>query len=636
MDLHTPIDEGVGCVPIRASDPEGLEVIRHSSAHVMADAVQRLFPETKVTFGPAIEDGFYYDFERPDAPFREEDFEAIERAMRKIIQKDTPFRREVISREAAVRYFQSKGEHFKVEHIQTLPEGEEITLYRHGGDGADEWVDLCAGPHVPSTGFLKAIKLTRVAGSYWRGDERNPRLQRIYGTAFDSEEELSEYLKRVEEAKQRDHRKLGKELDLFFFDPLAPAMPFFMPKGAFVYHTLIEYIRSLYKVYGYEEVVTPQVFDPELFQKSGHLEYYRENIYRLWTEDGWGNETEKGPLSRKEMHRLWEKRSFAIKPMNCPAHCMMFRARMRSYRDLPWRVADFGRLHRYERGGVVHGLTRVRTLCQDDAHIFCAEEDVPQEITKFIRLLDEVYRTFKFDNMHVKLATRPLQRIGTDEEWDRSESALEQGLRDSGLPFEISEGEGAFYGPKIEFHIQDALKRSWQLGTIQYDSNLPSRFDLTYVGADGKKYRPLMLHRAVLGSIERFYGIYLEHCAGHFPVWLAPRQVSVLTVTNQSDAYALEVVHALRSAGVRVDLDCTPDKLGAKMRHALLARYPYIAVVGAKEMESRTVMLRSRAHGELGAMDVASFVDRVCKEASLPGSGSFLERTALQGGDDTH
>ena len=617
VDLHTPLDAGVSAAeltPIRATDDKGLAVIRHSTAHVMADAVQRLFPGTKVTIGPAIEDGFYYDFDKAGGGFTEEDLRKIEQVMVDVVRGDSAFRRAVVTRDEAKQMFRDMGESYKLEIIDAIPPGEEVSLYRHGA-APHEWVDICEGPHVPSTGFLKAVRLTHVAGADWRGDERNPMLQRIYGTAFASPEALDEHLKRLEQAKQRDHRKLGKELELFMFDEVAPAMPFFLPRGAFVYQRMVGYVRGLYERHGYEEVITPQVFDPRLFRTSGHLGHYNENMYRLWTEDELTSPPEK-------LKADLQQGSFALKPMNCPSHCVIFGSRRRSYRELPWRMADFGRLHRYERGGVVHGLARVRTFCQDDAHIFCEERQVPDEISKFIGLLEEVYRAFEFEKFEIKLATRPPpdKRFGGDAEWDSSERALAQGLERRGLPFEVSPGEGAFYGPKIEFHVQDALKRSWQLGTIQYDSNLPTRFELSYVGEDGKEHRPVMLHRAIFGSLERFFGVYLEHCGGNFPMWLAPKQAIVLTVSEKSDAYAGQVVDRLRTKGLRIEADFSSDKLGAKIRNARLWRAPYLLVVGPKEAEADAVGVRSRDAGELGAIKVDELGTRLLAEAGAPGA----------------
>ncbi len=618
FDLLTPVPAGSDMTPIRASEPAGLEVIRHSSAHLMADAVQRLFPGTKVTFGPATEDGFYYDFHKPGGGFTDEDLQAIEKEMVRIIAKDTPFRREPVSRDEAVALFERMNETFKVEWIASLPEGDEITLYRHGAPG-EEWVDLCRGPHVPRTGLLGAVKLTHVGGAYWRGDERNPMLQRVYGTAFPTQEALDEHLRLLEEARARDHRKLARELDLCMFDDVAPAMPFFLPKGAFVYNRMVEYMRSLYVGEGYEEVITPQLFHPSLFRTSGHLDNYSENVYRIWTEDHLAalRAAEAGPKAASLEAGLGDE-AFAVKPMNCPSHCVIFGARRRSYRELPWRVADFGRLHRYERGGVVHGLARVRSFAQDDGHIFCTDAQVAPEIARFMRFFYAVYRAFGFESIDVRLATRPEKRIGTDELWDKAERGLAEGLEAAGLPFEYLEGEGAFYGPKIEFHVRDALKRSWQLGTMQFDPMLPERFELSYVGEDGQGHRPVMLHRAVFGSLERFFGVYLEHCGGNFPTWLAPRQAIVLSVSAKSEDYAREVHRELLAGGFRVDLDDSADKLGAKVRAARLMRYPYILVVGPKEAEARALGVRSRERGELGTLPVAQLVAMLTEESKPP------------------
>jgi threonyl-tRNA synthetase len=611
VDLHTPVDATAADLElIHAKDPDGLAVIRHSTAHVMADAVQRLFPGTKVTIGPAIDDGFYYDFDKPGGGFTDEDLRKIEQTMAEVVRKDTPFSRVVVTRDEAKRMFASMGETYKVEIIDAIPEDEEVSLYKHGAL-PNEWLDVCEGPHVPSTGFLKAVKLTHVAGAYWRGDERNPMLQRIYGTAFPSAEALEEHLKLMEQARQRDHRKLGKELELFMFDDMAPAMPFFLPRGAFVYQRMISYVRGLYEKYGYDEVVTPQLFDPKLFRTSGHLGHYSENMYRAWTEDLIEGEPD---AAVKETLR---QNSFAFKPMNCPSHCVIFGSKRRSYRELPWRMADFGRLHRYERGGVVHGLARVRSFAQDDAHIFCGEEQVPAEIANFIALVDEVYKAFGFTRVDIKLATRPPEdkRFGSDEVWDRSERALAEGLERRSLAYETAPGEGAFYGPKVEFHVQDALKRSWQLGTIQYDPNLPERFQLSFIGEDGKEHRPVMLHRAIFGSLERFFSVYLEHCGGNFPAWLAPKQAIVLTVSEKSDEHARNVAKRLADKGLRVEADLSSDKLGAKIRNARLLRYPYMLVVGPKEAESDSLGVRSRDRGELGAMKVDEFAAMLLAEA---------------------
>jgi threonyl-tRNA synthetase len=615
VDLHTPIDgstPAADMAPIRASDADGLAVIRHSTAHVMADAVQRLFPGTKVTIGPAIEDGFYYDFDKPGGAFTEEDLSRIEQVMLEVIKRDTPFRRAVVTRQEAKSMFAAMGESYKLEIIDAIPEGEEVSVYKHGAP-PNEWIDVCEGPHVPSTGFLKAVKLTHVAGAYWRGDERNPMLQRIYGTAFPSVDALEEHLRLLEQAKQRDHRKLGKELDLVLFDEMAPAMPFFLPKGAFVYNRLVQYLRDQYEREGYEEVVTPLAYDPSLFLTSGHLPNYAENMYRLVTDDVLEELQPTGKIKEGI-----EQRAFALKPMNCPSHCVIFGSRKRSYRELPWRVADFARLHRYERGGVVHGLARVRSFAQDDGHIFCAEEQVSSEIERFLRFFYAVYKALAFESIDIKLATRPDKRIGSDEKWDLAERALTEGLERAGKKFELSPGEGAFYGPKIEFHVKDALKRSWQLATLQFDPNLPERFGLRFTGEDGKDHQPVMLHRAIFGSLERFFAVYLEHCGGNFPVWLAPRQAIVLTVSEKSDEYACKVVERLKNKGLRIDVDLSSDKLGAKIRNARLQRYPYMLVVGPKEAEADAVGVRSRDAGELGAMKVDELAARLLTESAPP------------------
>jgi threonyl-tRNA synthetase len=584
----------------------------------MADAVQRLFPGTKVTIGPAIDSGFYYDFDRPDGAFTDRDLARIEKEMRRIMKQNLPFHRRVTTRDEALRLFSDMGETYKLELIRGIPEGDEITLYWHGREDKPEtqWMDLCTGPHVPSTKDLGVVKLTSVAGAYWRGDERNPMLQRIYGTAFASEEELARYLEMLAEAKARDHRKLGKELELFMFHEYAPAMPFFLPRGAHVYNRLVEFVRELYVDYGYEEVITPQIFDTRLFVTSGHYENYRDNMYMPSTADvidGLSDDAERQPGPASPLEALMQK------PMNCPAHCLIFGQRKRSYRELPWRVADFGRLHRYERGGVVHGLTRVRSMSQDDAHIFCTPGQMKAEIKAFNDLLFEVYNAFGFKDLNVKLALRPEKRIGSDDLWDLAEKALDQVLRDSEIPFESLPGEGAIYGPKVEFHVADALGRSWQLGTIQLDYALPERFDLEYVGTDGGSHRPVMLHRAILGTLERFMGIYIEHSAAKFPVWLAPEHVVLVTVSEKQSEYARGVQRELAAKGIRAELDDGSDKLGAKIRKARLLRVPYIGVIGEKEAESRTVAPRSRDEDrDLGPMGVEAFATRILSETKPP------------------
>ena len=623
VDLLTPVPSDAVLTPVRTSEPDGLQVIRHSAAHVMADAVQRLFPGTQVTIGPAIESGFYYDFARPEGAFSDKDLQSIEKEMRRIIKDKRPFAREEVTRAEAHALFEKLGEQFKLQILDGLPAGDTITLYRHGHAKSPQgtWVDLCRGPHVPNTKAIGAVKLTSVAGAYWRGDEKNPMLQRVYGTAFPSEEELAEYLKNIEEAKARDHRKLGKELELFMFHEYAPAMPFFLPRGASVYHRLVEYIRTLYVEYGYEEVITPQIFDKRLFETSGHLTNYRENMFFATTDDK--VESIEAPKPEQDqaayLASIHEKVEHTCsKPMNCPSHCLIFGHRRRSYRELPWRVADFGRLHRHERAGVVHGLARVRSFSQDDAHIFCTEDQIEQEILDFNRLLFEVYAAFDFKNVSVKLALRPEKRIGSDDLWDRAEGALRRALVSSNVAFEELNGEGAFYGPKLEFHITDALKRSWQLGTIQLDYGLPERFDLEYVGKDGANHRPVMLHRAILGSVERFYGIYLEHCAGKFPVWLAPEQAILVAVNDTQVDYVEKLQAELKARGLRIHVDVSSDKLGAKIRNARNLRYPYICVIGDAEAAANTLSVRSATDGELGAMGVADFTARLLEEAKPP------------------
>jgi threonyl-tRNA synthetase len=639
VDLLTPIAiaEGTKIVPVRASDDDGLRLIRHSTAHVLADAVQRLFPGTKVTFGPATDGGFYYDFDKPNGPFTDDDLARIETEMRRIVQDKQPFRREVISRDDARALFASMGETYKAEHVDRLPADAEISLYRHSGGGA-EWVDLCEGPHVPNTKHIGAVKLTSVAGAYWRGDERNPMLQRVYGTSFPTQKALDAYLKLLEEAKARDHRKLGKELELFMFHEYAPAMPFLLPRGAHVYNGLVQYMRELYIDYGYEEVITPQIFDKRLFETSGHLPNYRDNMYLPVTADALdqaklalrvdvpgkrGDQVTYVEADRARdmavVQQLTDLERLAQKPMNCPSHCLIFGQRRRSYRELPWRVADFGRLHRYERGGVVHGLARVRSFCQDDAHIFCTSEQMLGEIQSFVSLVLEVYAAFQFAKIDIKLATRPEKRIGTEAQWDSAEQALAEALTRAGLDFEVTEGEGAFYGPKLEFHIQDALKRSWQLGTIQVDYAMPDRFDLDYTASDGAAHRPVMLHRAILGSLERFLSLYIEHTAGAFPAWIAPEQAIVVTVTDHQNDYAKSVVAFLADKGLRAKADLGSDKLGAKIRAARMLRVPYVLVVGDKEVAERKVAPRSRDENkDLGPMPLEAFAERLLAEARPP------------------
>ena len=590
VDLSREVDATAVVEPVLAASPAGLDVIRHSAAHLMAQAVQRLFPGTQVTIGPVIENGFFYDFKRA-TPFTPEDLERIQQEMKKIGKENLPVRREVVSRDAAVALFESMGEHYKVEIIRSLPGDDPLSLYRQG-----EFVDLCRGPHVPTTGRLKAVQLTHVAGAYWRGDEKNEMLQRIYGTAFADREALQAHLARIEEAKKRDHRRLGQELDLFTFDPVAPGSPFFHPKGAFVYNQLVDYVRRLYVKYGYDEVITPQVMDVELWHKSGHYENYKENMYFSHLEE----------------------REFAVKPMNCPSHCVIYNTRKRSYRELPIRYADFGRLHRAERSGTLHGLTRVRSFSQDDAHIFCTPQQIGDEIGSLLKMIEEVYADFGFDNRKVSLSTRPEKSIGSDEMWEKAEEALAAALSAAGMEFEINAGDGAFYGPTIYFVLFDALQRGWQLATVQLDFGaLPERFDLKYVRSDGVEARPVMIHRAILGAIERFMGILIEHCGGAFPTWLAPEQVRVLTLTERHEAYGAQVRDRLRSAGLRAELDDRNEKLGYKIREAQIQKIPYAVVVGDDEMANQTVA--PRRHGGGGGDEVVAldkFIEQVLAEST--------------------
>lgn len=568
-----------------------LETMRHSAAHVMADAIKQLWPEAKLAFGPHTEDGFYYDIDMPHR-ISPDDFPAIEAKMQEVIDGKHPFEREEIERDAALQLFEQANESFKVETIGAIPNDATLTLYRSGN-----FVDLCRGPHVEDTGKIRAFKLLRVAGAYWRGNERGPMLQRLYGTAFADKKELKKHLQMLEEAKKRDHRKLGTELGLFHFDPIAPASPFFTPRGAVVYNQLIAYVRQLYRRYDYQEVVTPQIFDMDLFHQSGHYDHYKDNMFICEIDE----------------------RSFGVKPMNCPGHCVLYRQTRHSYRELPIRMADFGRLHRYERAGVTHGLTRVRTFCQDDAHVFCRVDQLEDEIEAVTKMILETYAVFGFEDVEIEISTRPESFLGEIETWDRAEQALVEALRRQNITFQINAGDGAFYGPKIDFGVRDALRRRWQLGTCQLDFQLPERFGLEYVSSDDARARPVMIHRAMLGSLERFIGVYLEHTAGKFPTWLAPVQVSILPITDNHQPWAREVAAACRAAGLRVEVDERNEKLGLKIREATLLRVPYMLVLGDKEVDARGVAPRTRdgKTGELEPLD--GFVARLVEEARIPG-----------------
>ncbi len=608
VDLSKPLADGDTVAILTTDSPESLDVLRHSAAHIMAYAVQDVFPGTQVTIGPVTDDGFFYDF-ATEHHFSNDDLASIEARMKQIVDAKYDVTWWSADKEDAKQTF--SHEPYKQEIMDTMIADPVVTLYKMG-----DFTDLCRGPHLPNTEFCKAFKLLSVAGAYWRGDEKRPMLQRIYGTAYFKKEDLDAHLHRLEEAEKRNHRKLGKELDLFMFNESSPGMPYFLPKGAFVYNRFVTYIRDLYTNYGYEEVITPLAYDPQMFRTSGHLGNYNENMYRLWTEDMVAEDAKDG---EQDVTACLHEESFVLKPMNCPSHCVIFGSRKRSYRELPWRVADFARLHRYERGGVLHGLARVRSFAQDDAHIFCTEAQVSGEIEQFISFLYEVYQTLKFDKIDVKLATRPEKRIGTDEMWDAAERALDIGLHKAGLPFEVLPGEGAFYGPKIEFHVQDAIGRSWQLGTIQYDANLPDRFDLTYVGDDGKDHRPVMLHRAILGSLERFFAVYLEHCGGAFPVWLAPVQANVLPIAEDQAEYAKEVAALLTKAGLRAKADLRNESLNYRIRESQMSKVPYTLVVGNRERDERTVSIRPYGETKSQTASLSSFVARLKRESRPDG-----------------
>jgi threonyl-tRNA synthetase len=592
VDVSASVPEGARVEIVTPKTDEGRDVIRHSTAHLMAMAVQELFPGTQVTIGPVIEHGFYYDF-ATDRTFTDEDLRRIEEKMTEIVSRDLAIQREEWRRNDAIEEFENIGEKYKAEIIRAIPEDEILSVYRQG-----EWKDLCRGPHVPSTGRLGAFKLLSVAGAYWRGDERNAMLQRVYGTAWADRTELEAYLKQLEEAKARDHRKLGKELGLFQFSQYAPAMPIFLPKGATIYHELMAFIREFYRRDGYQEVITPLIWDVELFRLSGHIDHYRDAMFFSEVDE----------------------KQYGVKPMNCPGHTQIYASDRRSYRDLPIRMADFCRLHRYERSGVTHGLTRVRSFSQDDAHLFVMPEQIQSEVERELKLREEIYDIFGFEKVKIALSTRPEKAIGTTEMWDQAERALEEALKSRGLEYEVKEGDGAFYGPKLDFEVTDAIGRLWQLGTIQLDYALPERFDLTYIGADNAEHRPVMIHRALLGSIERFFGIVIEHFAGAFPLWLAPVQASVLPVSDRFLDYAVTVRDRLSSEGFRVELDGANEKLGAKIRQAQLQKVPLMLIVGEKEMEAGTVSVRKRTGGDQGAASVDDLVDemrRLIRERSL-------------------
>ena len=579
-------------MPVKQKSPERQRLddlrfrIRHSAAHVMAQAALDLFPNAKFAVGPPTADGFYYDFS-VERPFSPDDLVRIEERMRETVAANAPFAATELTRGEAEARFADQP--FKLEIIADIPGGEAITTYEHDG-----FVDLCRGPHVESTGEIAAFTLTSVAGAYWRGDERNEMLQRVYGTAWESQEALDAHLRRLEEAGRRDHRRLGQELGLFFFDRLAPASPFFLPKGAALANALTAYVRGLYERYGYQEVITPQVFDAELWKRSGHYDNYRENMYFTYVDE----------------------QEFAVKPMNCPAAALLYASRLHSYRELPVRYADFGRLHRYERSGVTHGLTRVRTFSQDDAHIFCAPEQVEGEVASFIGMTQETFGVFGFDDVRVALSLRPERRIGSDDLWDAAEGALASALDSRGMEYELAPNEGAFYGPKIDFFVADAIGREWQLSTVQLDYNLPERFDLEFADADGARKRPVVIHRAMLGSLERFLGVLIEHYGGAFPVWLAPVQAEIIPIADRHVAYAEQARERLEAAGVRAHVDARGERMNAKIRDAQLQKTPYMLVVGDKEAEAGGAAVRLRSGEDLGLTPLQEVAARIAGEAA--------------------
>ena len=586
VDLSFVIREDSDLAIITDKNPEGLEVIRHSTAHLMAYAVKELFPDAQVTIGPVIEHGFYYDFSYT-RPFTPEDLEKIEKKMTEIVNRDLPITRKILLRNDAVKYFKSIKENYKAEIIESIPADQEVSLYTEG-----EFTDLCRGPHVPSTGKLKVFKLMKVAGAYWRGDSKNEMLQRIYGTAWTNKEDLQNYLFMLEEAEKRDHRKLGKQLDLFHMQDEAPGMVFWHPKGWSIWQEVEHYMRKMFLDYGYQEVRTPTVMDKTLWEKSGHWQNYRDNMFTTASEN----------------------RDYAVKPMNCPGHIQIFNNTLHSYRDLPLRLAEFGSCHRNEPSGSLHGLMRVRGFTQDDAHIFCTEEQIKDEVAQFIVMLFKAYQDFGFKDVLVKLSTRPEKRVGSDETWDKAESALKAALVENKLEFDLQPGEGAFYGPKIEFTLKDSLSRLWQCGTIQLDFNLPERLGAEYVTEDNSRKHPVMLHRAIVGSMERFIGILIEHYSGAMPLWLAPTQAVILNIADAHASYASKVMDELKKNHIRCDSDLRNEKITYKIREHSLQKIPYLLIVGEKEMEAGQVAVRTRKGEDLGSMSIKSLIDRLNQE----------------------
>ena len=605
-DLSLEIDHDAAVVFVTRKDDLALEMIRHDTAHVLAEAVQELFPGTQVTIGPSIENGFYYDFARNE-PFKPEDFPAIEAKMREIIARNAPFVRSVIDREEAIAFFEAKGEKYKAQLIQDLPASETITLYSQG-----DWIDLCRGPHMRGTGDIgSAFKLMKVAGAYWRGDHRNAMLSRIYGTAWRDQKELDSYLRMLEEAEKRDHRRIGKDMDLFHLQEEAVGSVFWHPKGWKLYQTAEKYMRRRLDASGYDEIKTPQLVDRVFWERSGHWDNYRAHMFIVRVDE--------------------DEKTLALKPMNCPGAVLVFRQGIRSYRDLPMRLAEFGACHRYEPSGALHGIMRVRAFLQDDGHIFCTEDQIGSETVRFVDLLSSIYADFGFSEFRVKFSTRPTPRAGSDAVWDKAEAALEKACADAGVEYTINPGEGAFYGPKLEFVLRDAIGRDWQCGTLQVDFVLPERLDAEYVGEDGARHRPVMLHRAILGSFERFLGILIEQYAGRFPLWLAPVQVAVATIVSDADEYATEVAAALKAAGLTVKLDLSNQKINAKVREHSLQHVPVIGVVGRKEAENRTIALRRLGGDAQEILPLAEAVARLAAEATPPDVIRTLEPISRAG-----
>ena len=588
VDLSYEIAEDTNLSIITSKSPESLDVIRHSTAHLLAQAVKTIFPDVQVTIGPVIEDGFYYDFSYK-RPFTPEDLAQIEKKMSELAKQNLEINRKVMQRQAAIDYFESIGEKYKSEIISSIPEGEEVSLYEQG-----DFTDLCRGPHVPSTGKLKVFKLMKLAGAYWRGDSKNEMLQRIYGTAWNNKDELKDYLKRLEEAEKRDHRKLGKLLDLFHMQDTSPGMVFWHAKGWSIWLEIENYLRQKSLDYGYDEIKTPTVLDKELWKSSGHWDNYHENMFTTASEN----------------------REYAVKPMNCPGHVQIFNNSLHSYRDLPLRLAEFGSCHRNEPSGALHGLLRVRGFTQDDAHIFCTEEQIKSEVKDFSKMLYEVYSAFGFDNVLVMLSTRPEKRVGTDDIWEKAELALEDALKETGIEYTLQEGEGAFYGPKIEYSLKDSLGRIWQCGTIQLDFNLPERLGAEYISEDNSRKNPVMLHRAIVGSMERFIGILIEHYAGFMPLWLSPVQVIVLNIADAHSGYAKEVTESLRRNNIRCNSDLRNEKITYKIREHSIQRVPYILVVGGREKETNQVSVRNQKGEDLGSMNLDALLKNLKKEIS--------------------